>query len=43
VGFFNISIEAEIVVQPCGPLALRQAMQTLWQNQKLVAEIGRNA
>jgi rhamnosyl/mannosyltransferase len=41
--FINFSNETGIVVKPSDPLALRQAMQTLWQSPELAAEMGRKA
>ena len=41
--FINISNETGIVVPPSDPLALKQAMHTLWQNPELAAEMGRKA
>ena len=41
--FINISNETGIVVTPSDPVALRQAMDTLWQNPELAAEMGRKA
>ena len=41
--FINISNETGIVVPPSDPVALLQAMQTLWQNPELAAEMGRKA
>jgi rhamnosyl/mannosyltransferase len=41
--FINISNETGLVVPPSDPLALRQAMQTLWQNPAMAAEMGRKA
>ena len=41
--FINIADETGIVVSPNDPLALRQAMQTLWQNPEMAADMGRKA
>jgi rhamnosyl/mannosyltransferase len=41
--FINISNETGIVVPPSDPLALKQAMHTLWQNPELAAEMGRKS
>ena len=41
--FINLSNETGLVVPPSDPLALRQAMQTLWQNPAMAAEMGRKA
>ena len=41
--FINIADETGIVVSPNDPLALRQAMQNLWQNPEMAAEMGRKA
>jgi rhamnosyl/mannosyltransferase len=41
--FINISNETGIVVPPGDPVALRQAMDTLWQNPELATEMGRKA
>jgi len=41
--FINIANETGFVVPPSDPLALRQAMQTLWQNPEMASEMGRKA
>jgi len=41
--FINISTVTGIVVPPSDPVAFRQAMDTLWQNPGLAAEMGRKA
>ena len=41
--FINIADETGIVVSPNEPLALRQAMQTLWQNPEMAADMGHKA
>ena len=41
--FINISNETGIVVPPSDPLALRHAMQTLWENPELAAQMGGKA
>jgi rhamnosyl/mannosyltransferase len=41
--FINIADETGIVVSPNDPLALRQAMQTLWQNPEMAADMGHKA
>ena len=41
--FINISSVTGIVVPPSDPVGFRQAMDTLWQNPGLAAEMGRKA
>ena len=41
--FINIANETGIVVPPSDPVALRQAMDTLWHNLELADEMGRKA
>lgn len=41
--FINIAGETGLVVPPSDPLALRQAMQYLWENPEQAAEMGRRA
>ncbi len=41
--FINIADETGLVVPPSDPLALRQAMQFLWQHPAVAAQMGRRA
>ena len=41
--FINIRNETGLVVPPSDPLALRQAMQYLWEHPELAAEMGQKA
>ena len=41
--FINIGNETGLVVPPSDPLALRQAMQYLWEHPELAAEMGQKA
>jgi len=41
--FINIADETGLVVPPSDPLALRQAMQFLWEHPEQASEMGRNA
>lgn len=41
--FINIADETGLVVPPSDPVALRQAMQFLWENPEVAAEMGRRA
>ena len=41
--FINIANETGLVVPPSDPLALRQAMRTLWDNPEMAAEMGLKA
>ena len=41
--FINIANETGLVVPPSDPLALRQAMHTLWDNPEMAAEMGLKA
>ncbi|EHP38502.1 glycosyltransferase WbpZ [Cupriavidus basilensis OR16] len=41
--FVNIAGETGLVVPPSNPFALRQAMQYLWDNPNVAAEMGRRA
>ena len=41
--FINIANETGLVVPPSDPVALRQAMQKLWQNPEMASKMGRKA
>lgn len=41
--FINIANETGLAVPPSDPIALRQAMQYLWQHPKLATEMGKRA
>lgn len=41
--FINIADETGLVVPPSDPIALRKAMQYLWENPELSADMGRKA
>jgi O-antigen biosynthesis rhamnosyltransferase len=41
--FINIANDTGLVVPPSDPLALRQAMRTLWDNPEMAAEMGLKA
>jgi len=41
--FINIAGETGLVVPPSDPLALRQAMQSLWNNPDMATQMGKRA
>jgi rhamnosyl/mannosyltransferase len=41
--FINIADETGLVVPPSDPVALRQAMQYLWEHPEQAAEMGKRA